>query len=68
MSVAVEIAIEDLAGLEVAALAGADRVELCVDLARGGLTRPPSWSRTVQRARPPWSPPGMPSPTSTCTH
>jgi len=40
MSVAVEIAVEDLAGLEVAALAGADRVELCVDLARGGLTPP----------------------------
>ncbi|WP_394215603.1 copper homeostasis protein CutC [Brachybacterium vulturis] len=40
MSVAVEIAVEDLAGLEVAAHAGADRVELCVDLARGGLTPP----------------------------
>ncbi|ASK66494.1 copper resistance protein [Brachybacterium avium] len=40
MSVAVEIAVEDLAGLEVAAQAGADRVELCVDLARGGLTPP----------------------------
>ena len=41
MSVAVEIAIEDLAGLEVAATAGADRVELCIDLERGGLTPPP---------------------------
>ena len=41
MSPAVEIAVQDLAGLEVAALAGADRVELCVDLARGGLTPPP---------------------------
>src|SRR5699024_9428890 len=40
MSVAVEIAVEDLAGLEVAALAGADRVELCTDLDRGGLTPP----------------------------
>ena len=42
MSIAVEIAVEDVAGLEVAALAGADRVELCVDLARGGLTPPPA--------------------------
>ena len=41
MSVAVEIAIEDLTGLEVAAHAGADRVELCIDLARGGTTPPP---------------------------
>lgn len=40
MSIHVEIAVEDLAGLEVAAHAGADRVELCVDLARGGLTPP----------------------------
>lgn len=40
MSIAVEIAVEDLAGLEVAAHHGADRVELCVDLARGGLTPP----------------------------
>lgn len=31
MSPAVEIAVEDLAGLEVAALAGADRIELCQD-------------------------------------
>lgn len=38
MSVAVEIAVQDLAGLRTAALAGADRVELCTDLARGGLT------------------------------
>lgn len=41
MSIAVEIAIEDEAGLIVAAHAGADRVELCTDLARGGLTPPP---------------------------
>lgn len=41
MSIQVEIAVQDLAGLEVAALGGADRVELCVDLARGGLTPPP---------------------------
>ncbi|MGP9537677.1 copper homeostasis protein CutC [Brachybacterium sp. AOP43-C2-M15] len=41
MSVAVEIAVEDLAGLEVAAQAGADRVELCTDLSRGGLTPSP---------------------------
>ena len=40
MSIAVEIAIQDLAGLEIAAAAGADRVELCVDLDRGGLTPP----------------------------
>lgn len=40
MSVAVEIAVQDLAGLEIAALAGADRVELCVDLERGGITPP----------------------------
>ncbi|AXK44465.1 copper homeostasis protein CutC [Brachybacterium saurashtrense] len=42
MSIAVEIAVEDLAGLEVAARAGADRVELCTDLDRGGLTPPPA--------------------------
>lgn len=41
MSIAVEIAIEDLAGLEVAASAGADRVELCIDLELGGITPPP---------------------------
>lgn len=41
MSVAVEIAVQDLAGLEVAATAGADRVELCTDLDRGGVTPPP---------------------------
>ncbi|APX34331.1 copper resistance protein [Brachybacterium sp. P6-10-X1] len=41
MSCAVEIAVQDLAGLEVAALGGADRVELCTDLDRGGLTPPP---------------------------
>ncbi|MGY5763999.1 copper homeostasis protein CutC [Brachybacterium sp. DNPG3] len=38
MSIAVEIAVEDLAGLEVAATGGADRVELCADLSRGGVT------------------------------
>lgn len=41
MSLAVEIAVQDVAGLEVAAAAGADRVELCVDLDRGGVTPPP---------------------------
>lgn len=38
MSVAVEIAVEDVAGLVVAAQSGAARVELCADLSRGGLT------------------------------
>lgn len=38
MSLAVEIAVQDLEGLRTAALAGADRVELCEDLSRGGLT------------------------------
>lgn len=38
MSIAVEIAVEDLEGLVTAAHAGADRVELCVDLAHGGTT------------------------------
>src|SRR5699024_7992549 len=42
MSIAVEIAVEDLAGLEVAALPRAARVELCGDLARGGPTPPPA--------------------------
>ncbi|PWH07715.1 copper resistance protein [Brachybacterium endophyticum] len=41
MSVAVEIAVQDLEGLRIAAHAGADRVELCSDLARGGLTPDP---------------------------
>lgn len=51
MSVAVEIAVQDEAGLEVAAHAGADRVELCVDLAVGGLTPPPELVRScVERA------------------
>lgn len=40
MSIAVEIAVQDVAGLEVAAAAGADRVELCADLAAGGVTPP----------------------------
>lgn len=47
MSIEVEIAVEDLAGLEVAAHAGAHRVELCADLARGGLTPP---TELVERA------------------
>ncbi|MCT1384036.1 copper resistance protein [Brachybacterium sp. p3-SID1565] len=40
MTVRVEIAVQDEAGLEVAARAGAHRIELCVDLDRGGLTPP----------------------------
>lgn len=40
MSVAVEIAVQDEAGLVVAAHAGADRVELCIDLEHGGSTPP----------------------------
>jgi copper homeostasis protein len=40
MTVRVEIAVQDVAGLEVAARNGADRVELCVDLDRGGVTPP----------------------------
>lgn len=40
MSVAVEIAIQDVEGLVVAAHAGADRVELCTDLDAGGSTPP----------------------------
>lgn len=40
MSIAVEIAVQDIEGLVVAAHAGADRVELCADLARGGVTPP----------------------------
>lgn len=40
MSIAVEIAVEDIAGLVTAAHAGADRVELCVDLEHGGTTPP----------------------------
>lgn len=40
MSIRVEIAVQDVAGLEVAARAGAHRVELCVGLDRGGLTPP----------------------------
>ncbi|WP_114855542.1 copper homeostasis protein CutC [Brachybacterium sp. YJGR34] len=52
MSIAVEIAVEDLAGLEVAALAGAHRVELCTDLAVGGLTPPPQLvEEAADRAR-----------------
>lgn len=45
MSVAVEIAVEDEAGLVVAAHAGASRVELCTDLASGGTTPPPELVR-----------------------
>lgn len=40
MSIRVEIAVQDVAGLEVAAQAGAHRIELCVDLERGGVTPP----------------------------
>ncbi|MCS6711345.1 copper resistance protein [Brachybacterium sp. EF45031] len=40
MSVRVEIAVQDVAGLEAAARAGADRMELSVDLRRDGLTPP----------------------------
>lgn len=40
MSPAVEIAVADLAGLRIAARHGADRVELCTDLDRGGVTAP----------------------------
>ncbi|MDO5661653.1 MAG: copper homeostasis protein CutC [Brachybacterium sp.] len=47
MSIAVEIAVQDLAGLEIAAHAGADRVELCTDLERGGLTPPPDLVRAA---------------------
>lgn len=42
MSLAVEIAVQDLEGLRTAAHAGADRVELCEDLSRGGLTPDPA--------------------------
>ena len=52
MSPAVEIAVEDLAGLEVAALAGADRIELCHDLSRGGTTPSPELvGQAVRRVR-----------------
>ena len=52
MSPAVEIAVEDLVGLEVAARAGADRIELCHDLARGGTTPDPELVRqSVDRAK-----------------
>lgn len=52
MSPAVEIAVEDLAGVEVAALGGADRLELCHDLARGGTTPAPELvAQAVRRAR-----------------
>ena len=37
-SARVEIAVEDIAGLEIAARGGAHRVELCADLDRGGVT------------------------------
>lgn len=51
MSVRVEIAVEDLAGLEVAARGGADRVELCTELALGGITPPAELvARCTQRA------------------
>src|SRR5690606_32933708 len=52
MSPAVEIAVEDLAGLDVAALAGADRIELCQDLDLGGTTPAPELvEQAVRRAR-----------------
>lgn len=52
MSIQVEIAVQDLAGLEVAAEAGAHRVELSADLARGGVTPPTELVRSaVERAR-----------------
>lgn len=52
MSVAVEIAVQDIEGLTVAAHGGADRVELCVDLARGGTTPDPGLvERCVARTR-----------------
>jgi copper homeostasis protein len=38
MSVAVEIAVQDIAGVRIALAAGADRVELCSALGMGGLT------------------------------
>lgn len=51
MSVAVEVAVQDEEGLVIAAHAGADRVELCADLARGGSTPPPDLvARCVERA------------------
>lgn len=52
MSVAVEIAVAEEAGLVVAAHGGADRVELCVDLERGGITAPAELvAGCVRRAR-----------------
>ena len=38
MGIAVEIAVQDLAGVRVALAEGADRVELCSALGMGGLT------------------------------
>lgn len=38
MSLPVEIAVEDMAGLEIAAHGGADRIELCTRLDAGGVT------------------------------
>lgn len=52
MSLAVEITVEDLEGLEIAARAGAHRVELAVDLDQGGRTPPTDLvARAVGRAR-----------------
>ena len=52
MSPAIEIAVEDLVGLEVAARAGADRIELCHDLSRGGTTPSPELvGQAVRRVR-----------------
>lgn len=51
MNLAVEITVEDLAGLEIAARAGADRIELAEDLDHGGVTpRPELAAEAVARA------------------
>ncbi|MFC0675841.1 copper homeostasis protein CutC [Brachybacterium hainanense] len=52
MSLAVEITVEDLAGLEIAARAGADRIELASDLDHGGITPGPALvEEAVSRSR-----------------
>ena len=45
--VQLEIAVQDLPGLVVAAHGGADRVELCVDLEADGLTPPRGSGRSA---------------------
>lgn len=51
MSIAVEVAVQDEDSLVAAGHAGADRVELCVDLAHGGATPPIALvARCVERA------------------